>query len=157
MENVDLQTAAIELRSLTGRILRAARQDTEQQMVACKVDISSLQYGILRILKDKKFTLSELSGLIGREPATLVPAVDALESKGMLQRGHDPKDRRRTPLTISPQGLEVLERVSQMGENKLLVNVLQRMGDRKASHLITLLREVALQVEQDKNPIAVNE
>ena len=153
METAELQTAAGELRSLTGRILKAARHDTEQRLIASKVGISALQHGILRILNDKNCTLSELSGLMGREPATLLPAVDTLEARGMLKRGQDPKDRRRTPLTITDQGMAVLERVPQVGENDLLLNALNGLGDQKVEQLIALLREVALQVSQDKNKI----
>ena len=153
MENAELQTAAGELRSLIGRILKAVRHDTERRLIASKVGISVLQYGILHILNDKNCTLSELSGMMGREPATLVPAVDTLETRGMLQRGQDPKDRRRTPLTITRQGVAVLERVPQVGENNLLVNALKGLGDQKVEQLISLLREVVLQVVQDKNQI----
>jgi DNA-binding MarR family transcriptional regulator len=155
METAELQTAASELRSLTGRILKAARQDTEQRLIASKVGITALQYGILQILNGKNCTLSELSGLMGREPATLLPAVDTLETRGMLQRGQDPKDRRRTPLTITGQGMALLERVPQVGENDLLLNALKGLGDQKVEQLISLLREVTLQVAQDKNKIGV--
>jgi DNA-binding MarR family transcriptional regulator len=151
MKTSELHNDAGELRSLTGRILKAARHDTEQRLIASKAGITALQHGILQILSDKNCTLSELSGLMGREPATLLPAVDTLETKCMLQRGHDPKDRRRIPLTITGQGMAVLERVPQVGENDLLVNALKGLGDQKAELLISLLREVALQVVQDKN------
>jgi DNA-binding MarR family transcriptional regulator len=153
METAELQIASGELRSLTGRILKAARHDTEQRLIASKVGITALQYGILQTLNDKNCTLSELSSLMGREPATLLPAVDTLETRGMLQRGQDPKDRRRTPLTITGQGMAVLERVPQVGENDLLLNTLRGLGDRKVEQLISLLREVALQLTQNKNKI----
>ena len=156
METSKLQTAATELRSLTGRILKAARHDTEQRLTASKVGIGALQYGILHILNDKNFTLSELSSLMGREPATLVPAVDILETKGLLQRGQDPKDRRRTPLTITTQGMAVLERVSKVEENNMLLNALKGMGGWKVEELISLLREV-VQVVQDKNQIGLKD
>jgi DNA-binding MarR family transcriptional regulator len=153
MKNDELQTAAGELHLLAGRILKAARRDTEQRLLASKVGISALQYGILHILNDKNCTLSELSSLMGREPATLLPAVDALESKAMLQRGHDPKDRRRTPLAITTEGMAVLERVPHVGENDLLLNALKELGDKKVEQLISTLREVALQAEQRKEKI----
>jgi DNA-binding MarR family transcriptional regulator len=150
MKNDELQTAAGELHLLAGRILKAARRDTEQRLLASKVGISALQYGILHILNDKNCTLSSL---MGREPATLLPAVDALESKAMLQRGHDPKDRRRTPLAITTEGMAVLERVPHVGKNDLLLNALKELGDKKVEQLISTLREVALQAEQRKEKI----
>ena len=87
---------------------------------------------------------------MGREPATLLPAVDTLETKGMLQRGQDPKDRRRTPLAITAQGMAVLERVPQVGENDRFLNALKGLGDQKVEQLISLLREVALQDRRKK-------
>lgn len=155
MDTAELQTAAGELRSLTGRILKAARHDTEQRLNASKVGISPLQHGILRILNDKNCTLSELSCLMARQPTTLLPAVDTLEARGLLQRGQDPKDRRRSPLAITGQGLAVLERVPPVSENDLLLNALKELGDQKVEQLLALLREVAQQVSQDKNSIGL--
>lgn len=151
MKTAELQTAAGELRSLIAMILKAARHDTEQRLAASEVGISALQYGILTILNDKNYTLSELSGLMGREPATLLPAVDALETKDMLQRGQDPRDRRRTPLLITHQGTAVLQRVPKVGESDLLLKALKGLGDRKIEQLIFMLREVALQAAPDKD------
>ncbi len=153
METLKVQSIAGELRSLTGRILKAARQDTEQRLTASNAGITVLQYGILQVLQNKNCTLSELSIQMGRESATLLPAVDALENKCMLLRCQDPRDRRRTPLKITPQGISVLERVPQVGENDLLLNALQGLGDEKVDQLISLLREVTRQVTQYKNQI----
>jgi DNA-binding MarR family transcriptional regulator len=151
METPNLQSVAGELRSLTGKILKAARHDTEKRLAASKVGITPMQFSILQILGEKNCTLSELSNWMGREPATLLPAVDTLENKCMLQRCQDPKDRRRTPLTITPQGMSVLERVPRVGENDLLLNALQGIGSEKVEQLISLLREVIQQVDKYKN------
>lgn len=150
MKTTEFQIAAGELRTLTARILKAARQDTEQRLTASHVGISALQYAILTVLSDKNYTLSELSGQMGREPATLLPVVDALETKEMLQRGQDPRDRRRMPLLITGQGRSVLERVPKVGENDLLLKALKGLGERKTEQLISLLREVSLQAAPDK-------
>jgi len=149
MEAHNIQSVAGELCSLTGKILKAARHVTEQRLAASRVGITALQYGILQILEDKNCTLSELSNLMGREPPTLLPAVDTLETKCLLQRCQDPKDRRRTPLMITKKGAAVLDCVSRVGENDLLLNALQGLGNEKIEQLITLLREVTQQVAQD--------
>jgi DNA-binding MarR family transcriptional regulator len=69
----------------------------------------------------------------------------------MLQRCQDPKDRRRTPLTITDQGAAVLERVPRVGENGLLLNALQGLGNEKLEQLLSLLREVTQQLAHYKN------
>lgn len=142
--------AAEELRILTEIIVKVSRRDTERRLTVSEAGISGLQYGILRILSDQDYALSELSHLMRREPATLVPVVDALEEKGLVKRGTDAKDRRRTPLTITQDGSVVLDRVPLVDENDLLVNALKGMGDRPARQLLSLLRELAKQVADDK-------
>jgi len=149
MESVELQAAAGELLSLAGKILKTARYDTEQRLAACNVGISALQYGILSKLNGKNYTLSELSGLMSREPATLLPAVDALEAHQLLERGQDVRDRRRTPLAITRRGLAVLQQVPPVAENGLLMNALKEMGDQKVEQLLALLQQVALLVAPD--------
>ena len=146
MESVELQAAAGQLRSFSVKILKAARHDTEQRLAACNVGISALQYGILSKLNGKNCTLSELSGLMSREPATLLPAVDALERRQLLERGQDSKDRRRTPLMITGSGLAVLQQVPLVGENNLLLKALKELGDQKVEQLLALLKQVALLV-----------
>jgi DNA-binding MarR family transcriptional regulator len=92
--------------------------------------------------------------MMHREPATLVPVVDALEDKGLVKRGKDAKDRRRTPLTITETGTAVLDRVPLVDENDVIVNALKELGDQKVQRLLTLLRELATQVSKDKNKVA---
>jgi DNA-binding MarR family transcriptional regulator len=154
MKSSEWHVAARELRILIERIAKVSRRDTERRLSASAAGISGLQYGILRILSDHDFNLSELSHRMQREPATLVPVVDALEDKGLVRRGQDPKDRRRTPLTITENGTAVLDRVPLVDENDLLVDALKGLGDSKVQRLLTLLRELATEVSKDKNMVA---
>ena len=153
MKATEWHTAAQELRILTEMIIKVSRRDTERRLTASEAGISGLQYGILRILSNQASTLSELRHLMHREPATLVPVVDALEDKGLIKRGKDAKDRRRTPLTITATGTVVLERVPLVDANDVIVNALKELGDQKAQRLLTLLRELTTQVSKDKNTV----
>ncbi len=148
MKPGEVHAAAKQLRILIEVITKVSRRDTERRLAASEAGISGLQYGILRILGDQDFTLSELSHLMHREPATLVPVVDALEGKGLAKRGQDPQDRRRTPLTITDDGLAVLERVPLVEENDLLVNALNALGDGKVRRLLALLHELASELSE---------
>jgi DNA-binding MarR family transcriptional regulator len=154
MKAREWHAAARELRILTEMIIKVSRRDTERRLTASEAGISGLQYGILRILSDQDYTLSELSHMMHREPATLVPVVDALEDKGLVKRGKDAKDRRRTPLTITEAGTAVLDRVPLVDENDVIINALRELGDQKVQRLLTLLRELATQVSKDKNKVA---
>lgn len=156
MKAREWHAVAGELRILTEMIVKASRRDTERRLTASEVGLSGLQYGILRILSDQDHTLSELSHMMHREAATLVPVVDALEDKGLVKRGQDAKDRRRTPLTITGTGRAVLDRVPLVNENDVLVNALRGLGDQKVRRLVTLLRELATEVSEDKKVAKVN-
>lgn len=154
MRAKEWHAAAKELRLLTEIIVKASRRDTERRLTASQAGISGLQYGMLRILSDQDYTLSELSHLMHREPATLVPAVDALEDKGLVKRGQDAKDRRRAPLSITEPGTAVLDRVPLVDENDVLVNALRQLGDPQAQRLLTLLRQLATHLSEEKNKAA---
>jgi DNA-binding MarR family transcriptional regulator len=153
MKSGEWHALAAEFRTLTERLIKVARRDTERRLAGSEAGLSGLQYGMLRILSGQNCTLSELSHMMDREPATLVPAVDVLEGKGLVKRGHDPNDRRRTPLTITDDGTAFLDRVPLADEEDLLVNALKELGDRKAHQLVTLLREMTLEVTQEKSTI----
>lgn len=154
IESFPLQETAGELQSLMGAVIKAARRDTERRLAEAGVEISGLQYGILRILCGQSHTLSELSRLMARESVTLLPAVDALEKKGLVSRGQDPHDRRRTPLGITTEGRRLLECVPQVGEHDRLPAALHQIGPARVGQLVVLLREIAAQLSEDKVPVS---
>src|SRR5690349_6362746 len=61
------------------------------------VGLDAREYAILSILDaDGPGSQQELAGLLGKAPAIVVAAVDALESRGLVARTRDPSDRRRS-------------------------------------------------------------
>ena len=106
-----LHALAHEVRILVSIVTKLANRDVEQRMQASGANISGLQHGMLRLLREHPYTSSELSRKMMLTPATLVPAVDALERHGLIDRGRDPNDRRRTPLLLTERALELLKRV----------------------------------------------
>ena len=114
----------------------------EQRLHAHGFPISSLQYGVLRLINHEQYTISELSRRMSLTPATLVPVVDALERHGYLARGRDPNDRRRTPLVLSESGAAVLARVPAVHDDDALVGGLETLGTDKRLQLRDLLREL---------------
>jgi DNA-binding MarR family transcriptional regulator len=132
----------VEIRILTAVMSRISHRAIEERFNAHKADISGLQYGILRTLGHESFTLSELSRRFMLDPSTLVPVIDALERKGMVARGHDPNDRRRIPISLTPDGANLLHSVPMYNEDDVLYKSLADMGEDKANELRDLLREV---------------
>src|SRR5512135_3252660 len=121
MKKEELNAAGLELRILAGVIAKMAGRDLERHLEVCSAGMSALQYGVLRLLGHHQCTIAELSRTMLLAPATLVPVVDALESKGLLKRERDPQDRRRTPLLLTPLGVEMLSRVPHVSADDALV------------------------------------
>jgi DNA-binding MarR family transcriptional regulator len=53
---------------------------------------------------------SELSRTLMLSPAGMTNRLDRLESSGHIQRRHDPKDRRSSPVVLTALGREVVDR-----------------------------------------------
>ncbi len=135
--------AASEIRILISIIIKMAGRDLEHRLEASGTGLSSLQYGVLHLISHHQSTLSELSRVMMLAPATLVPVVDALERRGLIRRGTDLKDRRRTPLSATESGAQLLRRVPFVDANDALLASLNRMGEDKSAELLRLLRELA--------------
>ncbi len=138
----ELHLTALELRILAGIVAKLAGRALEQRLHAEGIPISGLQYALMRLIVRQQHTISELSQVMLLTPATLVPAVDTLERNGMVVRGCDPNDRRRTPLALTERGAAVLARVPAVHADDALVQALNALGPDKCEQLLALLREL---------------
>jgi DNA-binding MarR family transcriptional regulator len=153
--DAELHIAAHEVRILAGILTKVATRDLEQRLSALGITLSSLQHGVLQLLRRHPYTSSELSRKMMVTPATLVPAVDVLERHGLVERSHDPHDRRRTPLVLTEHGIDLLKRVPFIDEDDTLVNSLAGMGKQKREQLVCLLRELVTSLSN--NAVMVDE
>jgi DNA-binding MarR family transcriptional regulator len=103
--------------------------------------LTPAQYNILRILRGaprEGLPCGEIGGrLITRVP-DITRLIDRLEGRGLVQRAHDPADRRVTLVHITPEGLRVLRPIDQP-----MVDLHQRMlkplGEKRLKQLDMLL------------------
>ena len=138
----ELHATAFETRILLSIVNKWAARCLEQRLHAAGLPISSLQYGMMRLLCREQHTISELSRKMALAPATLVPAVDVLERHGYIERGHDPKDRRRTLLALTDRGAAILSGIPPMVDDDVLVRALAVLGAEKRGQLLALLRDL---------------
>jgi DNA-binding MarR family transcriptional regulator len=143
-------TAATQIRIFSVIISRLARQELEQRMEAAGIPLKATQYWILRLLRARERTLADLSRRLGLDASTLVAAVDALESKGLIQRVPDQRDRRRTPIKLTEAGDELLGRISQLDSESSLVRSLQILGDEQSQELLRLLSQFVMHLSDDE-------
>ena len=132
-----------DIRLLILMVIKTSMRDLDRRLEASGTGISGLQFGVMRLLSHESATISELSGRMLLAPATLVPVVDALERKGFVQRGSDPRDRRRIPLVLTDTGMEIITQMACSNEPDSLTLGLASLGREKSRHLQALLYELA--------------
>jgi len=135
---------ATETRIFVSVLTQESQQALDRRLSEYRPRISRLQYSILCALTDGDKTIAELSQYLTRNASTFVPAVDALERKGLVRRGTDPDDRRRTPLSLTGSGHKLLTEVPFVQEGDPLVQGLRAMGGEQSGQLLSLLNELAL-------------
>ena len=145
LKTEELSRMAAELRILMSIMRKRSGLALEQRLHTHSIKLSELQYHILQVLNYQPHTSSELSRIFMLNPSPLVPAVDALEKKGLIQRGRDPHDRRRIPLTLTEQGARVVSDVSIVDQEDPIYQGLNGMGQEQAQQLVSLLRQLVRQ------------
>jgi DNA-binding MarR family transcriptional regulator len=137
----------MELRTLIAVVFKMGHQAMEKRLAEHDPDMSGfmsrLQFGVMMIIAHAgPQTISELSRKLSVDPSTLVPSVDALERKGLIVRGSDPTDRRRTPLSHTEAGEAFLHQIKVMGDDDPILIGLQKMGPDNVRQLLVLLCEL---------------
>lgn len=150
MKRQEFLAAATEIRILMTILTKLTRQELQEHLDRCGMDMSTLDHGVMRLLRHYPFTISELSKHMLVEPATLVPVVDELERKQWIRRTTDPNDRRRTPLVLTAEGEQLLAALPGMPMSGAFTQTLERMGDDKVQDLLERLRELTAGMSEDK-------
>lgn len=110
-------------------------------------DISVQQFNILRILRGmgtKPVTIKLLTERMLDKMSNASRLVEKLRSKGFVDRQECPSDRRRVDITITQQGLEVVNQASQDLEQQLFSfsGEMANSEMRQLSELLDKLRSI---------------
>ncbi len=82
-----------------------------------ELGLSGRQYMVLAVLSaDTPPSQQELAGRCGLLPAQVVIVVDELERRGLAERQRSETDRRRSVVSLTEEGAEMLERADATGE-----------------------------------------
>ncbi|HEY3289509.1 MAG TPA: MarR family transcriptional regulator [Anaerolineae bacterium] len=146
MRNTEYARLAFQIRSFAGISTKLMVQDLEDQLAEHLPGVSAPQYGVLRMLSCRPTTIRELSDHMRLAPSTLVPIIDRLESDGLVVRGKDPDDRRRTPLMLTEQARQRLAQIPHMDIHDRVSNALHALGAEKSQQLNQLLQELIQQL-----------
>jgi len=79
-------------------------------------------------------------------PSRMVAFVDALEARSLLERRHNPHDRRTRALHLTPSGRELLDRAFALAVG-LEEHLCAQLSAGEREQLLALLQRVALQLD----------
>ncbi|MCP5094170.1 MAG: MarR family transcriptional regulator [Chloroflexi bacterium] len=150
MSSENLYPIAVEIQTYAALLLKFFNAALEERLRTHGEKISGLQHGVLRMLLFESLTISEISQRLGLTPSTLVRSVDSLERKGLTQRGSDPHDRRRHPVSITNKGRALMTAVPVIGITDPTLLALEKHGIESAAQLRDLLRELIKEFPEGK-------
>ena len=102
-------------------------------------DISPSHLRALRVLRRHGvMRLSELSDRLHIAPRSTTEVIDALESRGLVQRQPDPGDRRATLVEVTGRGASVLDAIRGTEAER----VFSRLSQADRAHLACILRKL---------------
>ena len=118
-----------------GKLNRLSKAHLEQ------FRLSGAEYGIIRNLEGAALTLSELSQRMLRVNSNTTAIIDHLETKGLVKREPDLKDRRVIRVKLTEAGDKLRERVVPK-QNAFIRELLGPLTDFEATALTALLEKV---------------
>jgi DNA-binding MarR family transcriptional regulator len=124
-------------------LVKSLKQDLEQRLKKARINTGMLGLAILHLLKKQDQTLGTLSQKLILAPATLVPAVNNLEAKGLIKRRPDHQDRRSHRLSLTPQGLKLLAGLPASLQDDPLIRQLQLLSPADRQKLHQLLNNLS--------------
>ncbi|MFJ6530670.1 MarR family winged helix-turn-helix transcriptional regulator [Streptomyces longwoodensis] len=145
----ELDTAAMEV---FGRIFRLSRAMGDRMEKAyAPLGLARGEFDVLATLRraGEPYTLSprELSATLMLTTGGMTGRLDKLERAGLLRRSPDPHDRRGLRVTLTEQGLDLVDRAVGAG---LAVEreALSALNAQQAGQLADLLRELLRSTER---------
>ena len=135
---------AIDSRRLTGLagyLIRKAQLWVFQDFNAtlAPIELRPVQYSILVIIRDNPgLSQIALSQVLGIVRSGLVPLLDTLENKGLLDRRPSALDRRSHALYLTPAGNQLLERADALVQ-KHEARLIGKVGPRGHKELLRVL------------------
>jgi DNA-binding MarR family transcriptional regulator len=130
------ETLADAFRSVSRRL-----RETSQETLA-PWDINPSQFRALRVLNHHgAIRLSDLSGRLHIAPRSGTEVVDALESRGLVERRPDPSDRRATLVELTADGTGVLDAI-RLARGTEAERVFDRLTPADRGQLARILRQL---------------
>jgi long-chain acyl-CoA synthetase len=100
-----------------GRVV--ARLARQVELAVATVDLTLPQYRVLILLGEGKEAASALAEKLAVSRPSVTGVVDGLVARGLVQRDHDPDDRRRVGHALTQSGRRLLQSADAEVERRL--------------------------------------
>lgn len=109
--------------------------------------LSFSQFHILKHLAEGECLSTELAKHLHVTSPTVTSIIDGLVERGLVERRHDPANRRAVPLTVTPKGRELVDTLT-VAARDVVVEIISSMPEEEKQKLFESLG--ALQQAMDE-------
>jgi len=110
------------------------------------------QWIVLFRLRDQEgLSQVDLADVLELQPISLVRLLDRLVEHGLLERRHDPKDRRANRLFLTPRGRQLVDDLDSL-RNAIAIDVLQDVPAEALETSLGTLRDIKERIKKLTEP-----
>lgn len=149
MKNIvsnDVKIKAHRIKALCHLLVKISNQEIERKLSHSEIRLNISSLIPLRIVQSGPITIQELSKLIFVAPATLIPVIDELESRGLVSRQIVAGDRRKKMICTTAKGSKLVKRILEMNQDNKLVLSVGKLSKNETDTLILLLEKLMTDV-----------
>jgi MarR family transcriptional regulator, transcriptional regulator for hemolysin len=106
---------------------------------------------LYRLYQQEGLSQVEFADVLELQPISLVRLLDRLVQHGLLERRHDPKDRRAKRLYLTAKGRQLVDDLESLG-NAIATDVLQGIADEAIEKTLATLRDIKERIKQLTDP-----
>jgi MarR family transcriptional regulator, transcriptional regulator for hemolysin len=96
---------------------------------------------LFRLRAQEGLSQVDLAEILELQPISLVRLLDRLVEQGLLERRHDPKDRRANRLFLTEQGRQLVDDLDSL-RDAIAADVLHDISDEAVATSLTTLRSI---------------
>jgi len=136
-------TGGYILEDQIGHLLRRAHQRASAIFQTHMAEgLTPQQYAALIKIRDfGSVSQNQLGRAVAMDPATCQGVVQRLIAKRLVQREDDPRDRRRSLLSVTPLGDELAEKLIPLGR-RITAETLEPMSEDEQATFLALLKKL---------------
>lgn len=106
---------------------------------------------LFRLRQQEGLSQVDLADVLELQPISLVRLLDRLVEHGLLERRHDPKDRRANRLFLTARGKELVDSLDSLRDS-IATQVLAEVPDEIIETSLTALRDIKERIKTLSDP-----